>query len=188
MTCLRLSIEPIPEGSRLASLANLLPAPHWDHIRRSVYQRAGYRCRICGRENRLYCHEVWQYNEETSCQWLRGFAALCRDCHDVKHILFNRDIARHKELMRHFIAVNRLTPQEADEYMRAACQRQHTLNQKGWTINYGDYNCCMPVLASKQQRRDYAGFLRPSRQSHPQPRPSAAPIALTNDRLNQAHF
>ena len=148
MTCLRLSIEPIPEGSRLASLANLLPGQQWDRIRRSVYQRAGYRCQICGREGILHCHEVWQYNEETRCQWLAGFQALCQDCHDVKHILFNRKDARPAELLRHFITVNRLTSQEADEHMRAACQRQ-------WTINYGAYNWQMPPLAGLSQRQAF---------------------------------
>jgi hypothetical protein len=159
--CLRLSIEPIPEGSWLASLANLLPPWQWDRVRRSVYQRAGYRCQLCGREGMLHCHEVWQYNEETGIQWLRGFAALCRDCHDVKHILFNRDAARHKELMRHFIAVSRITREEAEAYVEAARQQQQKYDQRHWAINFGEYNCWMPALADKQQRQRHARFLRP---------------------------
>jgi hypothetical protein len=166
--CLRLSIEPIPEGSWLASLANLLPPGQWDRIRRSVYQRASYRCQLCGKEGMLHCHEVWQYNEETGIQWLRGFAALCRDCHDVKHILFNRDIARHKELINHFIAVNRISPEEAEAYLEAARQQQR-FDRKDWKVNYGDYNCWMPALAGKQQRRDYTGFLRPHSKSSDSP-------------------
>jgi len=162
LTYLRLSIEPIPEGSRLASLANLLPPWQWDRIRRSVYQRAGYRCQICGREGMLHCHEVWQYNEQASCQWLRGFAALCKDCHDVKHILFSRDIARHTKLMRHFITVNHIGLQEAEEYLRAARQLQQKFDQRRWTVNYGEYNCRMPALASKQQRRSYVRLNRPA--------------------------
>jgi hypothetical protein len=168
-TCLRLGIEPIPGGSTLASLANLLPPWQWDRVRRSVYQRAGYRCQACGREGMLHCHEVWQYNEETSIQWLRGFATLCKDCHDVKHILFNRDAARHKELMRHFAAVNHISPEEAEAYLEAACQRQLKLDQQGWKVNYGDYNCWMPPLADRQQRRDYARFLRPHSKASPSP-------------------
>jgi glutaredoxin len=117
----------------------------------------------------LHCHEVWQYNEETSIQWLRGFAALCRDCHDVKHILFNRDTARQKELMRHFIAVNRISPEEAEQYLQAASQRQHRLDQKDWKVNYGDYNCWMPALTGKQQRQRHARFLRPHSKSNPSP-------------------
>jgi hypothetical protein len=109
----------------------------------------------------LHCHEVWQYNEQTSCQWLRGFAALCKDCHGVKHILFNRDSARHRELMNHFITVNRISPQEAEAYLEATRQHQQRFNQQKWNINYGDYNCWMPPLANKQQRREFTRFIRP---------------------------
>lgn len=113
----------------------------------------------------------------TNPRQLVGLEALCQNCHDVKHIFFARNNARWAELLRHFIAVNRISPQEAEAYLQAARQRQQRLNQKGWTINYGNYNCWMPALANKEQRRDYAGFLRPSRQPHPQPTPSADPIA-----------
>jgi hypothetical protein len=125
----------------------------------------------------LHCHEVWQYNEQTSCQWLRGFAALCKDCHDVKHILFNHDVARHKELMRHFITVNRISQEQAEQYLQVARQLQQKFDQKHCTVNYDDYNCWMPALAGKQQRRGYARFLRPRLQSRPQPKPSAIPVA-----------
>ena len=109
----------------------------------------------------LHCHEVWQYNEQVSCQWLRGFAALCKDCHDVKHILFSRDIARHTKLMRHFITVNRISPEEAEEYLRAARQLQQKFDQRRWTVNYGEYNCRMPALTGKEQRRNYVKLNRP---------------------------
>ena len=177
MTNLRLSIEPIPEGSRFASLANLLPPPQWDRIRRSVYQRAGYRCQICGSEGRLHCHEVWGLNTQTGCQWLCGFEALCRDCHDVRHVFFARDDARRAELLRHFISVNRLTPEEAHEHLRAAAERQRKLNQRAWKVDYGGYNGSMAPLANQQQRREYAAFLRPGRRSRPQPQPYAVAFA-----------
>jgi hypothetical protein len=68
MTYLRLSFEPLPAGSRWASLANLLPAEHWDRLRRATYRQAGYRRRACGREARLHCHEVWTFNLRTGYQ------------------------------------------------------------------------------------------------------------------------
>jgi glutaredoxin len=160
-TCLRLSIEPIPANSWLASLAKLLPPWQWDRIRRSVYQNAGYRCQICGHENILHCHEVWQYNEETGIQWLRGFAALCKDCHDTKHVLFFYGTRRYKELMNHFTTINLIKIEEAEAYVEAVRRVQQRLDRKEWKINYGDYNCYMPILASKQQKRKHASFLRP---------------------------
>ncbi|MCX5718389.1 MAG: hypothetical protein NT055_00220, partial [Nitrospirae bacterium] len=88
-----------------------------------------------------------------------------KDCHDVKHILFCRDAARHKELMNHFIAVNRISPEEAEAYLEAARQRQQRFDRKDWTVNYGDYNCWMPTLTGKQQRQRHARFLRPHSKS-----------------------
>jgi len=52
MSYLRLTIEPIPAGSRLASLAKLLPSGQWSRIRHEVYRKAGFRCQICGDEGR----------------------------------------------------------------------------------------------------------------------------------------
>lgn len=173
MSYLKLTIEPIPMDSLLASLAKLLPSEQWNSIRHEVYRRAGFRCQICGQEDRLSCHEIWLYNEETGCQWLRGFAALCKNCHGVKHLVFCRDAARLRQLINHFVAVNHISQEEAEQYLQTATQQQQRLNQRHWTINYGNYNCYMPALASKQQRRDYAGFLRPQYQPHPQPESSA---------------
>jgi hypothetical protein len=67
--------------------------------------------------------------------------------------------------MRHFIAVNRISPEEAEAYLEAARQQQQKFDQRQWTINYGEYNCWMPALASKQQRQRHASFLRPHSKS-----------------------
>lgn len=162
MTHLRLSIEPIPAGSRLASLARLMPAGRWHRIRRTVYRHASYRCRICGRQGRLRCHELWQYNQETGYQWLRGFQALCRDCHDVKHILFARNSRQRARLLRHFMTVNGASYRQAEGCLKAARRRQHRLNQRDWIVNYGDYNWRMPPMKTVQQRRAYLGYSTPT--------------------------
>jgi len=162
MSHLRLAIEPIPAGSQLASLAKLMPRDHWDRLRRAVYRRAGYRCEVCGRPGRMYCHEVWQFNERTGCQWLRGFQALCCDCHDVKHVLFVRDDRNQARLLQHFVTINRLTCQQGRAYLQAARQRQSQLNQRDWIVNFGDYNLRMPSVKNIQHRRDYARLNRPT--------------------------
>jgi len=162
MTYLRLSIEPIPASSQLSSLAKLLPRARWNRIRRAVYNRAGYRCQVCGKEDRLHCHEVWQYNQQTGYQWLRGFQALCEDCHDTKHILFARDSRRRAKLLQHFVTVNRLASQQAEDYLKATHRLQQMLNQRDWIVNFGDYNWRMPPLKSVRQRRAYLGCACPS--------------------------
>ena len=102
MSYLRLTIEPIPAGSRLAILAKLLPSGQWSRIRHEVYRKAGFRCQICGHEGQLHCHELWQYNEQSWHQWLQGFQTLCSDCHAVKHLLFTRDDHLRARLMSYF--------------------------------------------------------------------------------------
>jgi hypothetical protein len=155
MALLRLTIEPIPANSRLASL---LPRDQWDRLRRSIYWQARYRCQVCGRKAKLHCHEVWGYNNQTGVQWLRGFSALCPDCHAVKHIHFVRETALRHRLLGHFAAVNQISRAEAIAFLHAAAKRRHQLNQRHWVVNYGEYNLLMPCLADINQRK---AFLKP---------------------------
>ena len=161
MAYLRLTMDPLPAGSRFATLARLLPPSQWDAIRRSAYRRAGYRCEVCGSQARLHCHEVWQCSPETGYQWLRGFQALCPLCHDTKHAVFARDPPRRAEVLQHFARVNGTTLLEAEEHLRQAIRRQRELDQRQWTISYGDHNFAMPALRDLEQRRQYARALRP---------------------------
>ena len=159
---LRLTIEPIPAASRLATLAKLMPRERWNRIRRDVFRRAGRRCQTCGREGQLHCHEVWQYNHQTGYQWLRGFRALCRECHAATHLTFVSNQRRRDELLRHFMAVNRLTRAEAEHHVRVADQRQQLFDQRRWVVNYGHYNLRMPALANVEQRRTYVRLNHPT--------------------------
>lgn len=92
----------------------------------------------------LHCHEVWQYNHRTCCQHLRGFQALCQDCHQAKHIFFVRSPRRKANLLRHLALVNKLTPAEARQQLAAAQKRQIALDQLHWVVNYGPYNWRAP--------------------------------------------
>jgi hypothetical protein len=156
----RLVFEPIPAASRYATLANLLPRDEWDDLRRAVYRGAGYRCQGCAREDQLHCHEVWQYNPATGSQWLRGFRALCPPCHDATHITFVRDPRRRADLLQHFAAVNRIGMEEAGQLLREAQRRQALLDQRQWTVTYGEFNFRMPSLPAVSQRRAYASLNR----------------------------
>lgn len=158
MAYLRLTIEPIPTASRSSSLAKLLPRGHWNRIRRSIYYKAHHRCQACGQRIRLHCHEVWQYNQRTGYQHLRGFQALCQDCHQAKHIFFVRDRRRRANLLKHLAIVNKLTPAEARQQLAAARRRQAALNQLHWVLNYGPYNWLVSPARTLWQRQAYARF------------------------------
>lgn len=161
MTSLRLSVEPIPAGSRRASLANLMPRGQWDRLRRSVYHKAHYRCQICGREGRLYCHEIWQCNEKTSYQFLRGFEALCENCHNVRHLFFIWDSQHRARLFRHFRTINRLTKEQGMQHLADAYRQQQEFNKRKWIVNYGQYNFSVPSVPNVQHRRNYVKLNRP---------------------------
>ena len=173
MVCPRLTIESIPYNSRLATLAKLLPSEQWDMLRHSVNRRARYRCQICGHERRMYCHEIWQFNEKSGYQFLRGLKALCELCHGVKHLLFVRNDDVKVKMIKHFMTINRVTLQQAEKYLSSAYHRQRRLNQREWIVNYGQYNWNIPATATVEQRRSYARFNHPSRHR-------------TNNQFNQA--
>ena len=180
MAPLRLTIEPIPNSSRLTSLSKLLPPARWDALRRTVYRQARYRCQACGREGRLHCHEVWHYAEQTNRQWLAGFLALCPDCHDAKHITTVYNDAQRARLLRHFLAVNGLTPSEGESCLRAALDRQRWLDQRHWVVDYGAYNASVPCLYNTECRR---GFLQSANRC---PSARRAPRSLLAPEAGQA--
>lgn len=99
----RLTIELVPESCWGRSLANMAAPAVWDNITRKVYADAGYKCNICGYGGKLYCHEVWVYDDVKHIQKLGGFMALCELCHAVKHIGLNGSAGR---VVRHFKSVN----------------------------------------------------------------------------------
>lgn len=158
---LRLAIEPIPYSSRRASLANLLPRGQWDSIRRYVYRRARYHCKICGREGRMYCHEIWQFNGQTGHQYLMGFECLCEACHKTKHYFFARDSQERAILFQYFLTVNCVTRQQGIDHLMNVYRQQRRLNQREWIINYGEHNWQIPATATVEQRRSYAAFNHP---------------------------
>jgi len=150
-----LKMEPIPAGSRFASLANLLPQAQWNRLRRAVYRRAGHRCRACGRRTLLHCHEVWRFNPRTRYQHLVGFRALCPACHAATHITQVRG-RRQRALLRHYVATNGLEAEAGRADLKAAIRRQQWLDQFSWTIIYGHHNLRTTPAKTLAVRRRYA--------------------------------
>ncbi len=148
-------MEPIPAASRFASLANLLPKPQWDRLRRAVYRRAGHRCRACGRRTVLHCHEVWRFNPRTRYQHLGGFRGLCPTCHAATHITQTRG-RRQQALLRHYVATNGLEAEAGRAALKAAIRRQHCLDQVSWIVIYGRYNLRTTAAKTLAVRRRYA--------------------------------
>ncbi len=106
----KLTFELVPEECWHSNLRSMFSKEQWDEIRRDAYKRAGYKCRICGRGNtRLEAHEKWSYDEKRALQKLEDILALCKDCHEVKHISRTQLVGRGNDAMEHFMRVNECT-------------------------------------------------------------------------------
>lgn len=106
----KLTFELVPEECWHSNLRSAFSKEQWDLIRKDAYRRAQYKCRICGRGNtRLEAHEKWSYDERKGLQKLEDVLALCKDCHQVKHISRTQLIGRGNDAMEHFMRVNECT-------------------------------------------------------------------------------
>ena len=56
----------------------------WAAVRRSVFERDGFRCRSCGRAGRLECDHVVPVVQGGDWWGVEGLQALCRGCHIAK--------------------------------------------------------------------------------------------------------
>jgi hypothetical protein len=110
----------------------------WNALSGMVCDQAWNVCEVCGGvgpEHPVECHEIWQYNERTQIQKLIGMVALCPDCHMVKHIGLARVKGKYKEALKHFIKVNGLKRQAAEEYIAQAFDTWRSRSKQKWTLD-----------------------------------------------------
>lgn len=64
----------------------------WQHARRAVFERDGWRCVMCGRAGRLECDHVTPLEREPGQNPydVNGLQTLCRGCHIRKTARANR--------------------------------------------------------------------------------------------------
>jgi hypothetical protein len=106
---LPLNFELIPTGAWNFNLRTQLPKKAWDLLRQIAYQKADYKCSICGaKPKRLEAHEVWDFNKETKVQKLIDIKALCHNCHSVIHINRTIIIGEEDRAIAHFKRVNKV--------------------------------------------------------------------------------
>lgn len=82
----KLAIELIPQSCSASNVRSHVDQATWDRLRRWCYQRAGYTCETCGATDcEMHAHEVWRYDDFGN-QVLVRLMALCKKCHEVKHM------------------------------------------------------------------------------------------------------
>lgn len=141
----RLKIELVPETSWYSNLRNMAGKELWDKIRYQSYRASGYKCSICGRgKQSLYCHEIWEYDDEKHIQMLKGFEALCLLCHMVRHIGFagiqsEAGKLDYNRVISHFREVNSCSYEDFLFARELAFEVWEERSMFEWEIKFGDY-------------------------------------------------
>lgn len=88
----KLEIELIPKTCSFSNVRTILPSKWWNILRKKSYEKAEYKCEICGESGKdqgykhdVECHEIWEYDDRLKIQKLLGLVSLCPKCHQVKH-------------------------------------------------------------------------------------------------------
>ncbi len=135
---LLLTIELVPKTAWYSNVRSNVSRKEWDKIRKEQYAIANNKCEICGDseiENRLECHEIWQYNEETWVQKLIGLVTLCTNCHKVKHAGLARIKGEEGIVIKQLMKVNKMTSQEAKKYIEEAFEVWRKRSSHIWMLD-----------------------------------------------------
>ena len=122
MKPLKLIPELIPEPLWGVSANKLMRPISWKRISDREKSAAGFRCAICRaggivappetyRDKRLYCHEVWQYDEGKAIATVIELRVLCAGCNAVTHLGRTRLAGEQYFLqaLEHLVRVNGIT-------------------------------------------------------------------------------
>lgn len=145
---LKLCIELVPETCWYENLRQILPESEWGKIRKEAYKKAGNKCEICGASGKLNCHEIWEYDDKNNIQTLKGFQALCDNCHNIKHIgfvnvqisngIWSKDVM--DNLAKHFMKVNECSMATFNQHVEEAFNLWREMSKKEWTRDLRGYD------------------------------------------------
>lgn len=137
----KLTIELVPSTSFYNNVRSLLPTKEWDKLRKASYEKAKFKCEICGDsglnqgyKHALECHEIWHFTEDT--QILTGLISLCPKCHQAKHIGRTIAIGKGKDIFQHIAKVNKWTLLTVENYIGACFQEHKERSKIKWTLNF----------------------------------------------------
>lgn len=130
----------IPTSTFGINLRSLIPEA-WPKISREYRADFGNRCQVCGSGSKVECHEDWEYvfnassRSGSGIQRLRRLAALCRNCHELKHLGKTEMSGRTEQAMRHLAFVNGWTLGEAERAARKAWADWELRNCFDWKLD-----------------------------------------------------
>src|SRR5581483_6787652 len=103
---------------------------------------SGDRCSICGRaaappgfrDQRLYCHERWRYNDRSRVATLVGFQVLCAGCNAVAHMGRTGLFGYLPEALAHLAEVNGISLTAAREVYHRAMSIWEARSATTWRV------------------------------------------------------
>lgn len=154
---LKLQIEMVPTSAWSQNLRLSIPASKWDKLRKSVHERNGMKCQICGSPNKLNCHEEWDFNEETGVQTLVGLGTVCSMCHHVAHIGKSKQLAAAgrldiKAVVEHFLTVNEVDLEVFAQHESESISKWLHQSTIEWKPDYGEYAEMLPAVPVRPRK------------------------------------
>lgn len=140
----KLEIELVPNTCWFTNLRSILDATDWDKIRKQVYEKADYRCGICGGKGDTHpveAHEVFEYHvsenslPEIRSQVLTHVQALCEFCHEAKHMGLAQIRGFGERAKETLMRVNKWNEKETEEYVRMKFEEWSIRSKYQWHIN-----------------------------------------------------
>lgn len=133
---MKLTIELIPSTAWFKNIRSYVKQSEWDKIRKYVYKQSGYKCDICGGKGHKHpveCHEIWDFKDGII--ELKGLTSLCPSCHQVKHIGLAFKNGRLDYAKKHLMKVNKISSQEADDYIFKSFEIFEERSNQDWILN-----------------------------------------------------
>ncbi len=163
---LRIRMTTSPSILHSWNVRRLLPKKEWDEISWKVIAAARHRCEVCGSQDGLHCHEVWEVDWNAAVQRLVRFQTLCRLCHAVVHIEFTECLAEkgrlnYNAVVEHFCKINGCGSRHFLAHRARILDLEGSLKRtleppppptprqrsKKWVIDFGAYNDRVPKRA-----------------------------------------
>lgn len=143
----KLEIELIPRTCHYKNARQKLKPSQWDVVRRWAYQQAGHKCQICGLtgkeqgyKNNLECHEIWDFDNETLTQRLKGVIALCPLCHQTKHFGLASKMGRQADIFAQLQKINKWNHKQVVQHVAECFVECQERGKHRWKLDLSILN------------------------------------------------
>jgi hypothetical protein len=140
----------------------------WSTFRRNLIKAGQNHCAVCGRGEKLFAHEVWEYIDRGCVAKLLRIDLVCQKCHDVMHWGSTTRLAAEGKfkpgsiaaLKKHFRTVNKCRQADFDRSLarHEAIWRKRSL--KKWRVDWGQFES--EINKAETGRQAWAALNLPS--------------------------